>query len=204
MRSDFSRAKASLFLAALFLFCRTAPTAAGEGVAVTVSGPAAPVVAGSTTGFQLNVLNPSDQPVVWSFPPELRCRLVAGPNTTNVTAGLTQGAEQGPATLAPGTFARREYAVKLPERWAGEVIVELEDFPAVRLVFDVQNAPAAATATAPPKKGLVPFLKGHQPAAEGAAYDPEEFFKAHIFGYEPFYFIAGTKTPNAKIQISFK
>jgi len=48
-------------------------------------------------------------------------------------------------------------------------------------------------AKAPPEAG--------KPATE---LNPTDFFKAHFFGYEPFYFSAGPESPNAKFQISFK
>jgi outer membrane phospholipase A len=48
-------------------------------------------------------------------------------------------------------------------------------------------------AKAPPDAG--------KPAGE---LPPADFFKAHFFGYEPFYFVAGPDSPNAKFQISFK
>ena len=35
-------------------------------------------------------------------------------------------------------------------------------------------------------------------------YDPGQFFKEHFFGYEPFYFVAGTESPNSKFQISLR
>ena len=35
-------------------------------------------------------------------------------------------------------------------------------------------------------------------------FDPVEFFKRHIFPYEPIYFIAGSEDPNAKFQFGFK
>jgi outer membrane phospholipase A len=47
------------------------------------------------------------------------------------------------------------------------------------------------------------MLKGSQLTA-GEKFDPGLYFKQHIFGYQPMYFIAGTKSPNAKFQISFK
>jgi outer membrane phospholipase A len=37
-----------------------------------------------------------------------------------------------------------------------------------------------------------------------AVPDSVEFFLRHFFPFEPFYFIAGTETPNAKFQISLK
>jgi outer membrane phospholipase A len=36
------------------------------------------------------------------------------------------------------------------------------------------------------------------------AADPVEFFRQHFFPFEPFYFIAGTESPNAKFQISLR
>lgn len=36
------------------------------------------------------------------------------------------------------------------------------------------------------------------------ASDPTRFFQTHFFPHEPFYFIAGIESPNAKFQISFK
>ena len=36
------------------------------------------------------------------------------------------------------------------------------------------------------------------------AADPVEFFRQHFFPFEPFYFIVGTESPNAKFQISLR
>lgn len=41
-------------------------------------------------------------------------------------------------------------------------------------------------------------------AQPDAAFDPVAFFKRHIFPYEPIYFIAGSKDPNAKFQFGFR
>lgn len=35
-------------------------------------------------------------------------------------------------------------------------------------------------------------------------FDPVEFFKRHIFPYEPIYFVAGSTDPNAKFQFGFR
>jgi phospholipase A1/A2 len=45
-----------------------------------------------------------------------------------------------------------------------------------------------------------PLNESERPAGP----DPVEFFRRHFFPFEPFYFIAGTETPNAKFQISLK
>jgi len=54
----------------------------------------------------------------------------------------------------------------------------------------------AATAN----EGASPLNESERPAVA----DPVEFFLRHFFPFEPFYFIAGTETPNAKFQISLK
>jgi phospholipase A1/A2 len=38
----------------------------------------------------------------------------------------------------------------------------------------------------------------------GRPYDPVQFFKEHVSGYEPMYLIAGPESPAVKFQISFK
>lgn len=40
--------------------------------------------------------------------------------------------------------------------------------------------------------------------AQTNAFDPVDFFKRHIFPYEPIYFIAGSEDPNAKFQFGFR
>jgi phospholipase A1/A2 len=45
--------------------------------------------------------------------------------------------------------------------------------------------------------------KEAEPAASDKGSGPNHFFKEQISGYEPMYFIAGSKSPNAKFQISF-
>ncbi len=42
------------------------------------------------------------------------------------------------------------------------------------------------------------------PATESKPFDPGEFLKEHISGYEPMYFVAGPDSPNAKFQFSLK
>jgi len=49
-------------------------------------------------------------------------------------------------------------------------------------------------------------LSGSAPATAESdpTFDPVEFFKRHIFPYEPIYFIAGSEDPNAKFQFGFR
>jgi len=69
---------------------------------------------------------------------------------------------------------------------------------AADLSYDLD--PRARTETASEQSAQEPL----NPAATTAPSDPIAFFKKHLFPYEPIYFIAGTKSPNAKFQISLK
>jgi phospholipase A1/A2 len=66
-----------------------------------------------------------------------------------------------------------------------------------------QDAAEAPESTASESRsGFVGWLQdGGTEADESGAM---EFFKEHFFGYEPFYFLAGTESPNAKFQISLR
>ena len=61
-------------------------------------------------------------------------------------------------------------------------------------------APAIATAAAQTPSTVAETAKEEPPNAS----DPTRFFQTHFFPHEPFYFIAGVESPNAKFQISFK
>ena len=198
-----SRPKGSLLLAAGLLLMPMTSAVHGEAVALVWSGPTAPVAAGGTAELWLNALNPSAQQVSWLFPEEIQCRLIGQTRTADVSAVLRGGASPGPAIIPPGSFARREYALPIPGSWTGDVTVEFRELAAAPLGLAVRSPPEFAIAAAP-EGGLLPFLKGEHQAEAGAEYDPDTFFKEHIFGYEPFYFIAGTRSPNARFQISFK
>jgi outer membrane phospholipase A len=42
------------------------------------------------------------------------------------------------------------------------------------------------------------------PAEDTKDFDPSEFLRQHLFGYEPFYFIAGWERPRVKLQLSLR
>jgi outer membrane phospholipase A len=64
--------------------------------------------------------------------------------------------------------------------------------------IEIEGKTGKDAATA--EEGAAPLSESERPAAP----DPVEFFRKHFFPFEPFYFIAGTETPNAKFQISLK
>jgi outer membrane phospholipase A len=83
-------------------------------------------------------------------------------------------------------------------------VLEAPDLGANRVVLDIRPPPPAAPETAerPPKSGFARFIQeGLVPKED---YTPMDFFKQHIFGYEPFYFLGGYKAPEAKFQISLR
>lgn len=181
-----------------------APEAFAQNRALVFTGPSAPVPAGVRSAIWLNVLNLSVESLSWTFPQKIPCRILSPPHASfEGCLELEPGTDAGQAAIAPGAFARREYWITLPAAATGQVILEFPGLPAGRLELDIQP-PAAAGTEAASNSGLARLLQQAEPKEEGREFDPGRFFKEHISGYEPFYFLAGPKSPNARFQISFK
>ncbi|MBC8097270.1 MAG: phospholipase A [Akkermansiaceae bacterium] len=187
---------------ALILFCFGAFAAQGKHLTLTISETETPSVIETEGSFWVNALNTTDEKATWIVPNEIKCQIVSAQGTIEVSAQARQASVE-PVTIAPGTFARCQYSFKFPEPWTGQFTLEFREFPAARLTFEARPSPSVSKAE-PEAKGMVYFLKGRGHAKEAGQYDPDSFFKQHIFGYDPLYFIAGTDSPNAKFQISFK
>ncbi|HSB71278.1 MAG TPA: phospholipase A [Candidatus Methylomirabilis sp.] len=156
------------------------------------------VAKGGTISVWLVILNTSDHPISHTFQSALDGRLRAGTTDQGVPLELRNPAEAGEVMIPAGGYVRREYAAALPEGLRGPVILSAEGVPANPVVVEMEKPQAVAAVpeakpTAPPS-----------PLPKSTDYDAEAFFREHVFGYEPAYFIAGTKSPNAKFQISFK
>ncbi|HLP77989.1 MAG TPA: phospholipase A [Candidatus Paceibacterota bacterium] len=188
--------------AATIFFCSIWLTVHGKELTLTVSGGDVQPVAGEEGGFWLNALNTTGEKISWVAPSELKCRLTSKLNSFDISAHLPDASGE-PVALNAGTFARREYVFTVPEKCVGETTLEIQSPDGTRLALKLE-ALAPKAVNSPEKKGMVYFLKGRQHAKEAGQYDPDTFFKQHIFGYDPFYFIAGTQSPNAKFQLSFK
>ena len=175
------------------------PPASAQEIISTFLVPSQAVQAGGTVSVWLVFLNTTDRRLSQRFPPKLDGKVRAGTIERAVSIPLRNAADEGEVAIAPGEYARREYALTLPEGLEGSVILSATGIVANAVVLDVQKMPvvAAAPATTSEAPAAQP-----EPGSEG--FDPQRFFKEHIFGHEPFYFIAGTKSPNAKFQISFK
>ena len=190
-----------LLVSTLTFHCVLSVAIAAE-VELTVSAPESTVTTGTEAVLWLNAMNASTQNVHYTFPPEIRLHLRSSQSDVEVPAELRGQSGTTPVEIRAGTFARGEYRFRVPEMAPGEVTLEVPQVRSARLVFEVGNVPAPTEPAS--KKGMLYFLQGRKHGEHAGEYDPDEFFKQHIFGYEPFYFIAGTKSPNGKFQISFK
>jgi outer membrane phospholipase A len=172
----------------------------GPKTAVVWVGPAETVTSGGSIILWLHQLNSSDREVMPVFPDTFTGRLEAGSQAWPVTLTQTEPAAVGEVRLAPGGFARRAYTLRLPGELAGTALLTVPQSRAGRVVLEI--APAAPDLEEPPQSAGAALLQAAEPrAAESGAM---RFFKEHFFGYEPFYFIAGTESPNAKFQISLR
>ncbi len=177
----------------------------GQDTMVVFTGPPEVVIAGTRPSIWLTVLNQSNREISWTFPVKIDCRLVATRSVLVSALELRESTETGQVTIEKGAFARREYLLPVPSALGGPVVVEFPSLGANRVVLDVEAPTAVAGETEKKKKAVfAKFLQEGALAGPGEAYNPGQFFKDHISGYEPFYFIAGTESPNAKFQISFK
>ena len=177
------------------------PVAHTEDLTLTFTVPTPTAAPGSSLAIWLHVLNPSPQPVSWTFPTQIQTRLRSSPGT--VAAPLVwNSAETATVVLPPGSFARREYRLAIPNSTKGQTILEFANLSANPVIF---NAQATAAESQPVKSTMFNrFITDAEPAPPDEIFRPGRFFKEHISAYEPFYFVAGTKSPNAKFQISFK
>lgn len=168
------------------------------------TGPPTPMVAGGDALLVLHVLNLSETPLSWTFPPKITCRLLL-PSQETVAASLDLQASTAPneAQIAPGAFGRRTYRLQLPATAKGRVILEFTSVQASPLVLEAE-VPPSTPAEKSEKSGLARMLQQAEPKQEGEEFSPGRFFKEHISGYEPFYFIAGSESPNVKFQVSLK
>jgi outer membrane phospholipase A len=159
--------------------------------------------AGSSVSVWLNALNTSSNEVAWTFPQQIERKIISPQGTFDGSMEL-RSAESNEVTIVSGAFVRREYLSPMPDSVTGRVVIEFPGLKANRVVLDVEApAPVAIVPEKETNSVFTRFIKEVEPVEAGKGFDPGRFFKEHISGYEPFYFIAGTKSPNAKFQISF-
>lgn len=188
----------------------------------------APVVerptAGGNTALWLHWLNSGAAEATALPPLNIQGTLVQGASRYPVKLRIASPYSTAPLTVAAGGFARREYFVQIPSDISGKVILELDMAETYFVALDIAPA-SSASSTKPPPSAKEPQdpetpkpqrsspEAGEKPVGQGAsepaasiarADDPLAFFRQHFFPHDPMYFIAGTESPNAKFQISFK
>jgi outer membrane phospholipase A len=190
-------------LTAVFCSLCLAPLARGQGAGLTFTVASESVTAGAAVSVWLNVLNPSGQEISWTFPPQIERKIISAQGSFTGELEL-HSTELSEVTIAPGAFVRREYIATMPAAVAGRVVLEFPGLNANRVVLDVAAPTSAAMAPENKTDSFVTrYFNEVEPQEPGKGSEPGRFFKEHISGYEPMYFIAGTKSPNAKFQISF-
>ncbi len=125
----------------------------------------------------------------------------------NATVNARREAEASETAISPGQFARDAYLLELPTGWTGPLTIETAVVAGGLLQVDYSGevpSTGSREVDSSRRRGVIYFLKGHKHAENAGDYDPNTFFKQHISGHEPLYFIAGPDSPNAKFQISFK
>ena len=180
-----------------------APLTRGQDATLTMSVASEPVAAGGRVSVWLNALNTTRREISWTFPPRVERKIISSQGTFDGPMELLS-AEPKAVAIAPGAFVRREYISTVPNVVTGQVVMVFPGLNVNRAVLDVQSSAALAVMPAPKTNSLFTrFIKEVEPEEPGKGFEPGRFFKEHISGYEPMYFIAGTKSPNAKFQISF-
>lgn len=162
------------------------------------------VAAGSTFTFELAVMNHGTSPSNCTFPPVLEGWLSIGNQRWHVTAGVEGTASPADVALGAGMFRSQCYRVHLPPGAVGQGLCRWEwaDLPAMGL--RIEKREVSGPRASPGSSSWPRWLQEGDPESVGTSLEPGRFFKEHFFAYEPFYFIAGMDSPNAKFQISFK
>ncbi|MBE7540321.1 MAG: phospholipase A [Opitutaceae bacterium] len=172
----------------------------GQAESATVSSlipPRAPVAPGASVEIDWVALNPSAEEIAFKLPHEISARLIAGNESWPVRLASTQ---LTPATIPPGGFASKAYALALPSGAKGRVILEVPDVDggdAIQAVIVIREDGV----TAPPKTSIpLTNFAVKKPAASAI----ERSFAGRLSAHEGIYFVYGTKKPAAKFQFSFK
>ncbi len=177
-----------------------------EDLTPVIVAPTQSVTAGEPLRIWLAVLNTSDHPASYVFPPALEGRLRVGDTERPVSVALRNPTDAGPTVVPPGGYARKEYSLTVPEGLTGRVVLSVPSLAASPVALAVAQAIVEAkTPEMPPGDAAKASDRPVEASAETAEESPAaRFFKEHVSGYEPFYFVVGPEYPAARFQISFK
>jgi phospholipase A1/A2 len=183
--------------------------AVAQDVRMLVAGPAQPVRSGERIVVRVHHLNESAAAVRWEVPVTAEGRLQAGERTFEVRLDLGAREAAGVVVVEPGRFAARDYELRVPDSIAGRVWLSFAEWQVAPVVIEVSAAGFGDTPGGTPAASAGPgfsrlLREGESGAGDAAGSGAMQFFKEHFFGYEPFYFLAGAESPNAKFQVSLR
>lgn len=162
--------------------------------------------AGDQIGVDLLITNDGNTPQRVTPPRSLPARLIVDERAQNITLLREEQQDAGEITLAPQSFRRIGYAVRLPADFAGAVTLRPDDREIAPVMFAIA-AGTAGTLAAPqsPAAGPSPIAPDAAAAASVAPLSRDAAFLAAFSGYEPIYLAVGPREDsNAKFQVSFK
>jgi outer membrane phospholipase A len=151
-------------------------------------------------GVWLTFLNATEVEATATFPGKLEGWFGPEPGAVPVQLEVRNPTDPGTAVVQPGRFVRREYLLSVPRSVEGRQWLTVAFESVNPVTIDVRKPVPGAPAVTKEDSLLLRFFKD----GSSQGFDPVRFFKDHISGYDPLYFIAGTESPNAKFQVSFK
>jgi outer membrane phospholipase A len=204
------RLKLSLAMAACL--ASHATFAAGGEISTFLASPSPAVESGKPFALQVIRLNASPEAHSVEFADSLPCKILSGDRSFSATLVRVGGGAT--TNLPPGGFVRTDYSCQMPEKLIGKVYIEVEGSQGSSVALDVQITTASVPISTASTNNLAggtsekaagqPKIADKSDIKKSKSFHAREFFNEHFFPYEPFYFIAGPDSPNAKFQISFK
>jgi outer membrane phospholipase A len=136
------------------------------------------------------VLNDTRSAITEGLPARLPANARSANASATVTLEAVEPTPQLSAPIAPGTFRKQRYRVRIPENLSGAVAIALEHVPTARVHVAVDAA-----------SGPTPLAAENDSTLLRVDTVPEPVLSP----YEPMYFLAGMRGPNtARFQLSFK
>jgi phospholipase A1 len=177
-------------LIVLLLVANNGALAADLNVVLTV--PQDPVRGGGLVTLDLYLHNSADATITYGLPPSLPCRIITGQTTVAANAVRLDPDVQTHIDIPGQSFAKRQYAVRLPVYASGSVRIVLETVDTNPLLILVEKAPPEA------------WVGQQVPLDEGPTM--LQSFIEDLSVYEPMYFLLGVDPglEQSKFQFSFK
>ncbi|MCC6535550.1 MAG: phospholipase A [Burkholderiales bacterium] len=149
------------------------------------------VQAGQVLEIVVFLVNDGNAPIAEGMPARLPADARSATGAATVTLEAIDPPPQLAAPIAPGSFRKQSYRVRIPDSLSGTVQIALERVPSARLHIAV-DATAETTA---------PKLAARERAELRVDSVPEPVLSPH----EPMYFLAGVRgADTARFQLSFK